>query len=176
MKHWEINSYELIVNCYTRCVIVRILRQAFILVYIFLTICALVYTMSKKQIPHIQWAYVTHFYAMMAPFQNYTTHNAEMMIYGQDRSSQWTKIDHKEYFPFGRGEYAIRIRMSSFGDKKAKYYEIAKRILEAENVHGAGYTSVRMQWEKWPKSQYDFYGNYTAEQVTKNVVTEYFIK
>ena len=136
--------------------------------------CALVYTLSKKQIPRIQWPYVTHFYAMMAPFQNYTTDNAEMMIYGQDASGVWTKIDYSKYFPFGRGEYAIRIRMTSFSDKKSKYYEIARKILEAENANGARYTSVRMQWEKWPKSQYDFYGNYTADQVTKNVMAEYF--
>ena len=154
--------------------LIRLLRQAFILVYIFLTICALVYTLSKKQVPHVKWPFVTHFYAMMAPFQNYTTDNAEMMIYGQDASGQWTKIDPTTYFPFGRGEYAIRIRMSSFGDKKSKYTEIARRILETENINGAQYTSVRMQWEKWPKSQYDFYGNYTADQVTKNVMAEYF--
>ncbi|MBT4119969.1 MAG: hypothetical protein HOG89_00475 [Candidatus Peribacter sp.] len=154
--------------------LIRLLRQAFILVYIFLTICALVYTLSKKQVPHVKWPFVTHFYAMMAPFQNYTTDNAEMMIYGQDASGHWTKIDYQTYFPFGRGEYAIRIRMTSFGDKKSKYTEIARRILEAENANGAQFTSVRMQWEKWPKSQYDFYGNYTAEQVTKNVMAEYF--
>lgn len=154
--------------------VVRILRQAFILTYIFLTMCALVFTLSKKQVPHIKWPLVTHFYAMMAPFQNYTTDNAEMMIYGQDRNGLWNKIEYREYFPFGRGEYAIRMRMTSFGDKKAKYMEIARRILEAENAKGSGYTSVRMQWERWPKSQYDFYGNYTDKQVTKNVMAEYF--
>jgi hypothetical protein len=110
----------------------------------------------------------------MAPFQNYTTDNAELMIYGQDAQKQWTKIDHKTYFPFSRGEYAIRIRMTSFRDKRAKYHEIARRILLAENANGKHYTSVRLQWEKWPKSQYDFYGNY-SDKVTKNVMAEYFL-
>jgi len=157
-------------------VLIRIFRQAFILAYIFLTICALSYTLGRKQIPKVDWAYVTHFYAMMAPFQNYTKNNAELMIYGQDASRKWTKIDYKPYFPFSRGEYAIRIRLTSFRDKKPYYTEIARRILIAENANGKAYTSVRLQWEKWPKSQYDFYGNYTSNQVTNNVMAEYFAK
>lgn len=154
--------------------LMRLLRQAFLLTYIFLSFCALSYTLARKQIPHVDWPMVTHFYAMMAPFQNYTTHNAQMMIYGKDAEDQWTKIAVEPYYPFWHGEYAIRIRMTSFTDKKAKYTEVSRRILEAENAKGHEYVSVRMQWEKWPKSQYAFYGNYTKDQITKNVVAEYF--
>lgn len=153
--------------------IVRLLRQAFLLVYLFLTFCALVYTLSKKQIPHVAWPYVTHFYAMMAPFQTYVTYNSELMIYGKDVEGQWTKIPYTDYFPFSRGEYSIRSRMSSFSDRNAKYQEIAQKILLAENAKGNDYRTVRLQWEKWEKSPLDFYGNYVAGNVTKSTVAEY---
>lgn len=152
----------------------RVLTQAFLLTYIFLTFCALLYTLGRKQVPHVQWPFVTHFYAMMAPFQNYTTDNSELMAYGQLPNSTWEKVDLTEYFPHGRGEKAIRLRMSSFSNKKEKYLEIAQHILHDKNEEGKGYVSVRIQWEKWPKSQYDFYGNYERSQITKSVMAEAF--
>lgn len=153
--------------------LLRIVRQVFLLAYIFLTFCALTYTLTRKQIPHVPWPFVTHFYAMMAPFQNYITHNSELMIYGKNPDTTWTKIDPRSYFPFSRGEYAIRMRMSSFSNKKEKYEEIAKKILITENAYGADFTTVRLQWEKWPKSQYGFYTSYTPGNVTKSVAAEY---
>lgn len=151
---------------------VRIARQLFIVAYLFLTFCALLYTLARKQISWVQWPYVTHFYAMMAPFQNYTVDNVELMVYGKFANGQWEKIDITEYIPAGRGERAIRLRMSSFHDKRAKFKEMATHILRDKKKQGTNYTTVRIQWEKWPKSQYGFYGNYTAEKVTKTVMAE----
>ena len=122
--------------------------------------------------PYVEWPFVTHFYVMMAPFQNYTTDNSELMIYGKLPSGVWEKIALNEYFPASRGEIAIRIRMSSFKDKKAKYAAIAKHILDEERRQGKEYVSVRAQWEKWPKSQYDFYGNYERDKISKSVMAE----
>ena len=122
----------------------------------------------------MEWPFVTHFYAMMAPFQNYTTDNSEMMAYGKYPNGNWEKIDMTEYFPASRGEYAIRIRMSSFSDKRAKYREIARHILADKNKQGKGFVALRMQWEKWPKSQYDFYGNYERDKITKTVMAEVY--
>lgn len=160
-------------NLLSRTIGVRLFRQLFLMTYLFLTIAALSYTLARKQIPHLPWPFVTHFYAMMAPFQNYVTENAELMIYGKNPDGSWTKIDYRAYFPFSRGEYAIRIRLSSFSDKKEKYMEIAKKIFITENAYGQDFTAVRLQWEKWPKSKDDFYGNYVAGQVTKNTMAEY---
>jgi len=113
---------------------------------------------------------------MMAPFQSYRTNNLELMMYGQNAQGEWTKIDYQEYFPASRGEYAIRSRMSSFRNKKAKYKAMASKILKSENAKGMQYTTVRVQRETWPKSQYGFYTDYIAGKVTKEFMAEYTLK
>jgi hypothetical protein len=150
--------------------ILRIFRQALLLGYIFLTICALCYTLGRKQIPGVKWPFVTHFYAMMAPFQNYTTQNAELVVEGYSGNT-WQKIDLTQYLPHGRGEIAIRTRMSSFGDKKSVYKQMAHELYDLEKGQGRTYSHIRIVWEKWPKSQYGFYGNHNDEDVTRNTVT-----
>ena len=154
--------------------LIRMLRQAFLLSYIFLTICSLLFTLGRKHVPGVPWPFVKHFYVMMAPFQNYTTHNAEIMAYGRVISGEWQKIDIKEYYPHSRGERAIRVRMSSFSDKLAKYEELAEYILQDQNMQGKSFGALKLQWEKWPKSQYDFYGNYTPDQTEITEITHVF--
>ncbi len=151
--------------------IVRIFRQALLLAYIFLTFCALCYTLFRAQIPGVQWPFVTHFYAMMAPFQNYTTHNVELVAEGYNGT--WERIDLTQYMPHSRGEIAIRSRMSSFNDKTAIYTTMAQKLLEKEMERGRTYSTVRILWEKWPKSQYGFYDGHTEEDTQRTMVTQY---
>ncbi|MCA9370659.1 MAG: hypothetical protein KC680_01715 [Candidatus Peregrinibacteria bacterium] len=153
--------------------IIRLLRQAFLLTYIFLTFCGLMYTLFRVQLPHVPWPFVTHFYAMMAPFQNYVTDVSMVMIYGKHPDGSWEKIPYDRYFPFGLGEYSVRIRLSPIVEKREAYRKIAQHIFEHEKRSGADFTSIRLQWEMWPKSQYGLYENYTAEHVTKTFITEY---
>lgn len=153
----------------------KVLLHIFLSAYIFLTTIAFIYTMSHKLVPGVPWPFVTHFYAMMAPFQNYTRHNAEVMAFGLTRQGAWEKISYKPYYPFERGETAIRIRMSSFADKTSKYRAFAKRIQELEALHGRVYQSVKLEWHKWEKSEFDYYGNYDPDSATKTHLARYDI-
>ncbi len=152
---------------------VRLGRHVFLLTYLVLTFCALYYTLGHQSVPRVPWPLITHFYAMMAPFQTYVTQNTELMIYGKYADGSWRKIDHETYFPFSRGEYAIRSRLSGVQDMEQKYEAIAAHILQEENRKGAGFVAVRIQWEQWPVSELSFYGHYDAEHVTKTFVTEF---
>ncbi|MBT5237477.1 hypothetical protein HOL63_03870 [Candidatus Peregrinibacteria bacterium] len=152
--------------------ILRIFRQALLLGYIFLTICALSYTLGRKQVPGVKWPFVTHFYAMMAPFQNYTTSNAELVAEGY-RNRTWERIDLTNYLPHSRGEIAIRTRMSSFNDKKSIYTAMAEKLQTMEAANGRVYSSIRIVWEKWPKSQYGFYEGHTPDDTTRSNVTQF---
>jgi len=153
--------------------LLRILRQLLLLSYIFVTFCALYYTLARKQIPHVDWPIITHFYAMMAPFQNYTTENAELVAEGMVSDGTWHRIDLTQYFPHSRGEIAIRTRLSGFTDTQSRYRTMAKRLQELETVKGRQYSSVRLIWEKWPKSQYGFYAGHTQGKVIRNSITIY---
>jgi len=120
----------------------------------------------------VQWPFVTHFYAMMAPFQSYTTTNAELVAEGL-RSGRWERIDLTQYLPHSRGEIAIRTRMSSFNDKSPVYLEMAKKLQSMESANGRTYSSVRLVWEKWPKSQYGFYDGHTDTDTTRSSVVQF---
>lgn len=153
--------------------LLRVLRQALLLSYIFVTLCALCYTLTRKQIPHVDWPIVTHFYAMMAPFQNYITENVELVAEGESLDGTWKKIDLTQYFPHSRGEIAIRTRLSSFPNKQSRYLTMAKRVQELESAKGRTYRSVRLVWEKWPKSQYGFYAGRITERIIRNSIVIY---
>ena len=152
--------------------IARIARHLFLLVYIFLTICALLYTLGRKHVPHVPWPFVTHFYAMMAPFQHYLTYNVELTAYSKYADGTWEKINLQPYLPFGRGEAAIRMRMSSFHDKQEKYYALGHKVLLYERARGEDIVAVRVLWESWPKSQYSFYENYIEGKITKKILAD----
>ena len=151
--------------------LVSIIRQAFLAAYFFLTLCALCYTMGRVQLLNVPWPLYTHFYAMMAPFQNYITHNVELVAEGQTHAGTWERIDMVPYFPHSRGEYAIRSRLSSFSDKKRYYRVIAKKLIVLEAERGRPYTHVRLQWHKWKKHKDGFYGNYREDLIQKTTIT-----
>jgi len=108
----------------------------------------------------------------MAPFQSYTTTNAELVAEGL-RSGRWERIDLTQYLPHSRGEIAIRTRMSSFNDKSPVYLEMAKKLQSMESANGRTYSSVRLVWEKWPKSQYGFYDGHTDTDTTRSSVVQF---
>ena len=89
--------------------------------------------------------------------QTYETANFELVAEGTLPNGSSKRIDLKPFFPSLRGEKSLHSAVAVLGNRK-KYMlmRTAKSLFELENARGAGMQSVRLLWERWPKSKNGF--------------------
>ena len=152
----------------------RILRQVVIAVYLLTTLLAFVYTMNRTYIPIIPKSILRWSYGAMAPFQNYSVNNSQLIAHGQLPDGTWENINLRSYYPHSRGESVTRQRLNSFMDNhEGKFTELAGQILNLENNKGSPYQAVRLTWEQWPKSHNGFEALHTDELTEHDFVAQF---
>ncbi len=134
-----------------------IFQHAVVVFYIAMTLAGLSYTLLRYSVPGVPWQIRRFSYGMMAPFQNYLTSNEELIAEGRLVGGDWQRIDIDPYFPFIRGEKAMRSYLVSFrnqGDDiwPEKYRQLARSIQLLEADEGRQWESVKLGLEKWPMS------------------------
>lgn len=148
-----------------------ILWHLFLLYFLFMTAYAFIYTMSRVQIfPFIPWVVLRYHYGMMAPYQGYSTDNADLLAEGL-KEGAWQRIDLDPYYPMILGNRIMYRRLRSFSFlepdvHQKKYGELAKKLLEIENEKGERYESVRLTWQEWPMSVEGWDARRTPEETT----------
>ena len=113
--------------------------------------------MFKVQLPGIPWPVLRYFYGMMAPYQGYSTVNADLLAEGKNPDGTWERIDLDRYYPMIRGNRIMYRRLRSFLSQgeaahQQKYTELATLLLKREKRRGETYAAVRLTWQEWPVS------------------------
>ena len=130
-----------------------------ILLYLICTFCAWTYTLFRWSpvSPHI----VRFFYGMMAPYQNYSLINVELIAEGQADDGIRKRIDLGPYFPESRGERAFRtflidFRVQGTENTRHAYRRLAEAIRAQEAARGRDCRTVELTFESWPVSPKGF--------------------
>jgi hypothetical protein len=151
----------------------RLLQHLAILTFLWFSAGGFFYTMTHRWPPFIPWRLAMMSYGMMGPWQGYTLNNSRIVARGLTKEGQWESIDLEAYFPFLRGETGIRMLLRPFrNQKRGKYRGLAQRLLELEANKGRTYSSVRLSWEKWPKSPLGFHARRTKPWLTETFLTQ----
>ncbi|TSC60805.1 MAG: hypothetical protein Greene041662_37 [Candidatus Peregrinibacteria bacterium Greene0416_62] len=133
------------------------LRKSFISLgiglYLFVTANALAYTVFRKSL--LPTPIIRYFYGMMAPYQGYSTHNAELVAEGQKTDGAWEVIDLLPYFPGSIGERTFREFLLSHraqGKEATRqgYEHLIEQIRIQEAHRGRTYSDIRLAFDTWP--------------------------
>ena len=126
---------------------IPILQHLFLLYFLFMTLYALIFTMTRVQyFPFIPWTVLRFHYGMMAPYQGISATNADLLAEGL-REGSWHRIDLDPYYSMVRGSQVMYRRMRSFSFLEPevyqqKYSELAKKFLRLEAERGEEYESI----------------------------------
>jgi hypothetical protein len=135
----------------------RLADYVILLSYLAVTVAAFLYTTLRIQIPFLPWSLVHWSYGMMAPYQGELSVNGDLRAEGEEPDGTWQPIDLAPYFPVGFGERNVRMYLRTFrgdGDEayRAKYGELAQRVMALEAERGRLHRAVRLWWDTWPRS------------------------
>lgn len=144
------------------------LQHVAIAFYIVMTVSGMSYTLFRYKIPLVPKKVWVFSYGMMAPFQQYRTYNEELVAEGRMPGGEWKPIDTDQYFPFIRGERAMRSYLAIFrmqGDDvwPDKYRTLARAIQSLEAEQGREWQSVRLHLQKWWMSPAGYEFNRTKD-------------
>ncbi len=129
----------------------RFLRHAIVLVYLSLSLGAVVFTISKI---HFLPAWATRWsYGMMAPYQTDTSWNMDIVYEGERADGSIHKIDLGPYMPYGFGErnqrgFLVHFAQTGTGAFAARAFQ----LLDHERDRGNAYRSISVYREQWDRS------------------------
>lgn len=131
----------------------NVLISAVVLVYLFLTLNGLSYTVAQRSL--LPRRAVRFFYGMLAPYQGYGKNNVELVAEGRREDGTWEAIDLLPYFPGSTGERTFREllmsrRAQGVAETEAGYAELAEQIRMNEMERGRSYRDVRLHIDTWP--------------------------
>jgi hypothetical protein len=137
----------------------RTIVNAGISLYLLLTACAFSFTLFRWS--PLPFPLVKFFYGMMAPYQDYSDRNADLVAEGQKADGTWEHIDLLPYFPVSTGERTYRMYMQTARNRgsdiaEASYERFRELLHERENARGRVYSDVRLAFEIWPASPAGF--------------------
>jgi hypothetical protein len=129
-----------------------------ILLYLTVTACALLFTLTRSIMPPIGRPAVIVSFAMMAPFQGYATHVAELSAEGMLSDGSRVDIDMQRYNPLPYGERLTRGYFGMFRNMHGEdelliaYQRLAQLITDHERLRGNPIELTRLYWSAWPVS------------------------
>lgn len=126
--------------------------------YLLVSGAALVYTMTRFQVPLIPWPLMYQSFMLIAPYQGDVSWNGDWLAEGQNLDGEWIPIALTPYFPAIRGEASVRMALRSFERPEnsdllyATYRELALLLLDQEQAKGNDFKHVRLWYRTWPRS------------------------
>ena len=148
----------------------RLVLRTVAAAYLAVTAAAFVFTMTRISI--LPWPLFFYSYGMMAPYQTYTTYNADVVAEGRTSTGAWKTIDLSPYYPQIRGEANLRKFLlqsrwlrddpSYFSRLQERYTDLAWQVLLRAQGKGEDVLAVRLHWVEWPASP----GGYEAMRDT----------
>lgn len=136
-----------------------------ILLYLFFTCSALSYTLFRRSPlpPRI----IRFFYGMMAPYQQNSVENIDIVAEGKTADGTWVTIHLDPYFLQSPSERVFQALLLSFrarGTQSAQsaYDRLAAAILAQEHARGRQYADIRLFFEQWPASPEGFSAQHIA--------------
>ena len=157
----------------------RLITHIIIVLYLTVTAAAIVFTMTRLRVPFIPQPLLYWSYGMMAPYQRRDTENQMLALEGMDEQGEWHTIALEPYFPFLRGERAVRGGLVLIRAEKnsalleARYRALAQRILELEHERGAHHSAVRLWWERWPLSRQGYATLRQDPYIERTLITQF---
>ncbi len=130
-----------------------------ILLYLLLTWSALTYTLFRWSPVHPR--IVRFFYGMMAPYQENSVNNMDIVAEGKTPQGTWVVIDLHPYFlqsPSERVFHALLLSFRARGKQAGQhaYDRLSAEIRRLEEERGREYAEVRLFFEEWPASPEGF--------------------
>jgi len=155
-----------------------ILQRLLLIYFLLMTTYAFAFTMTKVEwFPFIPWKVLRYHYGMMAPYQGYSTTNADLLAEGKKSDDTWEEIDLAPYYPMHRGSAIMYRRLRSFYPEskelhQKKYEELAALLKKHEGGRGRAYEAVRLTWIEWPTSIEGFTAMKKESEMKKYFITE----
>ncbi len=136
-----------------------------ILLYLFFTCSALSYTLFRWSPVHPR--IVRFFYGMMAPYQENSVNNIDIVAEGKTPQGTWMVIDLHPYFlksPSERVFHALLLSFRTRGKQAGQnaYDRLSAEIRRLEEERGREYSEVRLFFEEWPASPEGFSAQHIA--------------
>lgn len=154
----------------------RIIGHTLVAAYLLITLSAFVFTLSRIEPPFGRAAMITSF-AMMAPFQGYSTEVIELSAEGRRADGTRVDIDLSPYYPTTYGERLTRGYLNMFrvfyddNEGLIAYERISQLIREREYAKGNDFALVRTYWTVWPMSPDGLFALRKPPFVRKGMVT-----
>jgi hypothetical protein len=134
----------------------RIIGHAFLIVYLYITACALLYTVIRASIfTTFPQRIILYSYGMTAPYQSASAPHGQLVAECLQEES-WTVIDLAPFYPQMFGErnareyfavYAYSGKEEDRVIQRERYAGILQRLLVGQ---GTTCSKIRLSWDKWP--------------------------
>lgn len=139
----------------------RLLQHGVVLAFCAITTAAFLYTMTRITLPFIPSPLIYWGYSMMAPYQGDVPWNNDLYVEGQLPDGTWEEVSLDPYLPHGFGERNVRKFFRVYGhagskSKRPLYTAYFLQILDRERARGKSYSSLRVYWDTWDRSNGGF--------------------